>query len=107
MKRPRDFDTHYPTKKELDWYVENNLFGDLDERMCDMTSKNIVLDGMKRRNQTLEQYQKGKLAKAQWETIPLDVLALVSIRMDIRDVLKNACKTVVFAHIISQDKFWK
>lgn len=107
IKKPSKYSTHYPSKEELAWYVENDLYKELDKRICDMIPKNLVLDGMDRREVNLKQFQQGKISKKDWEVIPLDVLKLIALRMDIRQLMTNACKTVVFAYFLSLEDFWQ
>jgi hypothetical protein len=96
IDKPEEFNTFYPSDKELAWLQENFYLDELNERYKDRTSENIIKD-------ILARY---KTIPSRLEQLNGNLLREIAIRCDIRHILQLAQKIPLFLMIISDDTFW-
>lgn len=92
-KRPR-FDTHYPTRAELEYYNEKLMFKKLSVRMEDRTLENIVKDASIRR-------------EASGIIFVRQVMFQIMVYTDIKVVLGLASKILMVLEFVLDENFWK
>ncbi len=107
IDKPERFNTRYPSHEELNWLQENFYFDEFFKRMKDATPENVILDALERRTRDLRLFHQGKIQRKDWEVFPLDIVMVIALKMDIRQVMDNAKTTVVFAKILLSEDFWK
>lgn len=100
---PFDYSLRYASDKELEYLVENDMHEQLDKRLAERTYENMILDMKDRRNAVFDTTLFQNILERE---VPIDVLHLIAIRMDIRDVLRLATQSTGAAIILQDNMFW-
>jgi hypothetical protein len=100
MKRCREHN-RYPSKEVLDHLADTFQFEKLELRVKDRTNYNLIQDKMDARK------ERRSKNNHDWKIFPTDILFIIAVYMDIRQVLDLAKKSTIFASFTSQNLFWR
>lgn len=98
------WDTLYPSKQELDWLANNEMWDQLEKRIKDKTRQNLIADAIARRKVSVEMdaVRDGVLRE-----VPYDIARKIALNMDIRTLLDASNKLVLFQSFLVENGFWK
>ena len=90
----RKFDSHYPTKDELQYLMDTHQFEAAQKRAKDMTLENMRKDIVEKR-------------KYQSLIIPLQIIRMIALYMDVKSIMKLSRGDSIFYEIIQNEEFWE
>lgn len=95
-EKPAKFNTAYPSPEELQWFLDQGLYEELDARLSDKTIKNKLKD-----------IAQAELKTADYSRFPYEIVRKIYVDVDIRLILDESKKSATLQRLVYDDEFWR